>query len=93
MRSIGFDPAPADEAFVARCQSALNVVQHDLDVTGYGEYRMRARFGGGWPAIVYATLPGGSYWGGGEGMSHARDRVAGLCRPRRSSGDLCLGRR
>jgi hypothetical protein len=38
MRSIGFDPAPADEEFVARCQSALDVVQHDLDVTGYGQY-------------------------------------------------------
>jgi hypothetical protein len=73
MRSIGFDPAPADEAFAARCQRALDVVQHDLDVTGYGEYRMRARFGGGWPAIMYATLPDGSYWGGGEGMSREED--------------------
>jgi hypothetical protein len=69
MRSIGFDPAPADEEFVARCQSALDVVQHDLDVTGYGQYQMRARFGRGWPAIVYPTMPDGSYWGGGEGMS------------------------
>ncbi len=67
MRSIGSDPAPADEAFVARCQSALDVVQHDLDVTGYGRYRMRACFGDGWPAAVHATLPDGSYWG--EGMS------------------------
>lgn len=55
MQSIGFDPAPADEEFVARCQSALDVVQHDLNVTGYGRYRMRARFGGGWPATVFAT--------------------------------------
>jgi len=70
MRSIGFDPAPVDEAFVARCQSALDVVQHDLDATGYGQYRMRGRFGGGWPATVHATLPDGSYWGaGGDGMS------------------------
>ncbi|HXB49830.1 MAG TPA: hypothetical protein VNW50_18865 [Streptosporangiaceae bacterium] len=69
MRSIGFDPAPADGEFVARCQSALDVVQHDLDVTGYDRYRMRARFGGGWPATVFATLPDGSYWGGGQGMS------------------------
>ena len=68
MRSIGFDPAPADEEFVARCQSALDIVQHDLDVTGYGQYRMRARFGG-WPASVYPTMPDGSYWGGSEGMS------------------------
>ena len=27
MRSIGFDPAPADEEFVSRCQSALDFVQ------------------------------------------------------------------
>ena len=27
MRSIGFDPAPADEEFVARCQSAPDFVQ------------------------------------------------------------------
>jgi hypothetical protein len=69
MRSIGFDPAPADEAFVARSQSGLDTVQHDLEVTGYGRYRMRALFGAGWPATVYATLPDGSYWSGGEGMS------------------------
>lgn len=68
MRSIGFDPAPADEAFAARCQSALDVVQHDLDVTGYSQYRMRARFGG-WPASVYPAMPDGSYWGGSEGIS------------------------
>jgi hypothetical protein len=72
LRSIGFDPAPADEAFVARCQSALDVVQHDLDVTRYGQYRMRARFGG-WPASVYATLPDGSYWGGTEGMGREEE--------------------
>ena len=73
MRSIGFDPAPADEAFVARCQSALDVVQHDLDVTGYGQYRMRASFGGGRPAGVYPTLPDGSYWGGTQGMGREED--------------------
>ena len=50
---------------MARCQSALGFVQHDLDVIGYGHYRVRARFGG-WPASVYATLPDGSYWGGTE---------------------------
>ncbi len=74
MRSIGFDPGPADEELRARCQNALDIVQHDLDVTGYGQYRMRARFGGGWPATMFATLPDGSYWGGGEGMSR---RLAG----------------
>jgi hypothetical protein len=68
LRSIGFDPGPADEAFLARCQSALDVVQHDLDVTGYGRYQMRARFGRGWPAMVYPTMPDGSYYGGGQGM-------------------------
>ncbi len=73
LRSIGFDPAPADEAFMARCQNALDVVQHDLDVTGYGQYRMRARFGRGWPAAVYPTMPDGSYWGGGQGMSRQDD--------------------
>ncbi len=78
LRSIGFDPAPADAAFVARCQSALDVVQHDLDITGYGQYRMRARFGG-WPATVYATLPDGSYWGGGQGMSREEEGSGLLC--------------
>jgi hypothetical protein len=73
LRSIGFDPAPADEAFVARCQKALDVVQHDLDVTGYGRYRMRASFGRGWPAAVYPTMPDGSYWGGSQGMSRQDD--------------------
>jgi hypothetical protein len=57
---------------VARCQSALDVVQHDLDVTGYGQYRMRPRFGG-WPASVYPTLPDGSYWGGTEGMGRGEE--------------------
>lgn len=68
LRSIGFDPAAADEAFVARCQKALDVVQHDLDGTGYGRYRMRARFADGWPAGVYPAMPDGSYWGGTQGM-------------------------
>ena len=75
LRSIGFDPAPADEAFVARCQSAIDVVQHDLDVTGHGQYRMRARFGRGWPTGVYPTMPDGSYWGGGQGMSRQDEGV------------------
>jgi hypothetical protein len=79
LRSIGFDPAPADAAFLARCQSALDVVQHDLDVTGYSRYQMRARFGRGWPATVYATLPDGSYWGGGEGMGRQAEGSELLC--------------
>jgi hypothetical protein len=73
MRSIGFDPAPADEAFVARCQSALDVVRHDLDVTGCGQCRMRASFGEGWPACVYPTLPDGAYWGGTQGMGRKEE--------------------
>jgi hypothetical protein len=67
LRSLGFDPAPANEEFTARCQGAVDVVQHDLDATGYGQYQMRARLGQGWPARVHAALPDGSYWG--EGMS------------------------
>ena len=69
LRSIGFDPGPADEEFRARCQNALDVVQHDLDTTGYGQFRMRATRGQGQYAIMFATLPDGSYWGGGEGMT------------------------
>ena len=88
LRSIGFDPAPADEAFLARCQSALDAVQHDLNVTGYGRYRMRARFGG-WPASVYPALPDGSYWGGSAG-SPARPTVPGCCTVRPTSVSATL---
>lgn len=73
LRSIGFDPGPADEEFRSRCQNALDIVQHDLDVTGYGRYQMRARRGHGQYAIMFATLLDGSYWGGGEGMSRNLD--------------------
>jgi len=73
LRSIGFDPAPADAEFTARCQRALNVVQHDLDITGYSQYRMRALIGRGWPATVFPTLPDGSYWSGSQGMSRELD--------------------
>ena len=76
LRSIGFDPAPADEEFAARCQGAVDIVQHDLDITGYGRYRMRARFGLGWPAKVYAALPDGSW---GEGMSRGEHGSGLLC--------------
>ena len=67
LRSIGADPVPADEEFVARCQAVLDVVQRDLDATGFGRYRIRARLGQGWPAMVYPALDG-TYWGGAEGM-------------------------
>jgi hypothetical protein len=73
LRSIGFDPAPADEAFLARCEHAVDIVQRDLDATGHGQYRMRARFGRGWPAMVYPAMPDGSYWGGSEGMPRGED--------------------
>jgi hypothetical protein len=73
LRSLGFDPAASDAQFTSRCQGAVDVVQRDLDVTGYGRYRMRARLGRGWPAEVYATLPEGSSAGGG--MSRGMDDV------------------
>jgi hypothetical protein len=73
MRSIGFDPAPADGEFTARCQRALDIVQHDLDITGYSQHRMRARIGRGWPATMFPTLPDGSYWSGSHGMSRQLD--------------------
>lgn len=69
LRSIGFDPAAADEEFAARCQAALDIVQRDLDVTGYGRHRVRAYLAMGWPAAVFAALPDGSYWSGGWGMT------------------------
>lgn len=75
LRSIGFDPAPADEAFRARCQGALDIVQRDLDATGYGRFRVRAHIGRGWPARVHPALPDGSYWGGGEGLTREMDGV------------------
>jgi len=87
LRSIGFDPAPVDEEFAARCQDAVDVVQHDLDVTGYGRYRMRARLGRGWPARLFPTLPDGSYWGGGEGMSRPMHGAGLLCAAAESVSD------
>jgi hypothetical protein len=73
LRSIGFDPAPADEAFTARCQAALDIVQRDLDVSGYGRYRVRAHFADGWPTAVFAAFPDGSYWSGGWPMTRDMD--------------------
>jgi hypothetical protein len=67
LRSLGFEPGSADQEFIARCQNALDIVQHDLDVTGYGEFRMQIRLSRGQPGIVVATMADGSYWG--EGMS------------------------
>ena len=73
LRSIGFDPAAADGEFAARCQAALDIVQRDLDVTGYGRYRMRAYLARGWPSAVFAALPDGSYWSGAWDMTRRMD--------------------
>jgi hypothetical protein len=85
LRSIGFDPGVADEEFVARCQGALDVVQRDLDVTGYGQDRVRAYLAWGWPVSVFAALPDGSYWTGRWGMT-LLGCIAGCITPR------CRGR-
>jgi hypothetical protein len=73
LRSIGFDPAPADAEFAARCQAALDIVQRDLDITGYGQYRMRPQRVDGWPIVMFAAFPDGSHWAGGWGMSRRMD--------------------
>jgi hypothetical protein len=73
LRSIGFDPAPANEAFTARCQAALDIVQRDLDVTGHGQYLVRAHFSDGWPTAVFTAFPDGSYWSGGWPMTREMD--------------------
>ena len=73
LRSIGFAPAPADEEFTARCQAALDIVQRDLDVTGYRQYRMWAHLDRGWPPAVFSALPDGSYWSGAGGMTRQMD--------------------
>jgi len=73
LRSIGFDPAAADAEFAARCQAALDLVQRDLDVTGYGQYRMRPQQVSGWPIEMVAAFPDGSHWAGGWGMSRRLD--------------------
>jgi hypothetical protein len=72
LRSIGFNPAPADEEFTARCQAALDIVQRDLDVTGYGRCRVRAYLMQ-WPTTVFAALPDCSYWSGAWGMTREMD--------------------
>ena len=69
LRSVGSDPGAADDQFVGRCQDALDVVQRDLEATGFGRYRIRARLGQGWPAMVYPALPDASYWGGAQGIT------------------------
>jgi len=101
LRSIGFDPAAADEEFTARCQAALVIVQGDLDVTGYGQYRMRAHLDSGWPPAVFAALPDGSYWSGAWGMTRQMDDASpalhcgfiGLWHARRDASDPVAGLR
>jgi hypothetical protein len=71
MRSIGFDPSAGTAVFMTRSQEILDVVQRDLDATGYGEYRMRPVNLSFEPRVaVYAALPDGGSWSGvGEGMT------------------------
>ena len=61
------------EEFTARCQAALDIVQRDLDVTGCGQYRVRAYLAPGWPAAVFGAMPDGSYWSGDWGMTPEMD--------------------
>ena len=71
LRSIGFDPSAGAAVFMTRSQEILDVVQRDLDATGYGEYRMRPVNLSFEPRVaVYAALPDGGSWSGvGEGMT------------------------
>jgi hypothetical protein len=71
LRSIGFDPSAGTAVFMTRSQEILDVVQRDLDATGYGEYRMRPVNLSFEPRVaVYAALPDGGSWSGvGEGMT------------------------
>ncbi len=75
LRSIGFDPSVGAAVFMTRCQPILDVVQRDLDATGYGEYRMRPVNLSFDPRVaVYAALPDGRSWSGvGEGMTRRMD--------------------
>jgi hypothetical protein len=59
LESLGFDPAASDAQFTARCQGAVDVVQRDLDVTGYEEVSDKTRElyadDVSWAALVPAT--------------------------------------
>jgi len=48
---------------------------------------MRARLGSGWPATIFATLPDGSYWGGGQGMTRRMHGAVLLCTAAESVSD------
>jgi hypothetical protein len=75
LRSIGFDPSVGATVFMTRSQGIRDVVQRDLDATGYGEYRMRPVNLSLEPRVaVYAALPDGQSWSGvGEGMTRRMD--------------------
>jgi hypothetical protein len=75
LRSIGFDPSAGATVFMTRSQGILDVVQRDLDATGYGQYRMRPVNLSLEPRVaVYAALPDGRSWSGvGEGMTRRMD--------------------
>lgn len=68
-----------DAQFVAQCQTALDVVQRDLDETGYADFWMRASQPAGRPlAEVFAVLPDSSYWTGSSGMTRWMNEVGRL---------------
>jgi hypothetical protein len=62
LRSLGFDPAPADEEFMARCQQAVEIVQRDLDATGTLKEIPEIE----WPVCVIHGGHPGSVWDGEE---------------------------
>jgi hypothetical protein len=73
LHQLGFEPSPGNAEFTARCQAAVDIVQHGLDATGYGRYRMQARLDPGRPGHAFAALPEGSGWNAGDGMTRDLD--------------------
>jgi hypothetical protein len=71
LAELGY-PVISEAELVSRCQRMLDVVQRDLDATGYGEYRMHPVNAYPPEALspgMYAALPNGYFWSGGsEGM-------------------------
>ncbi len=91
LRSIGCELVDVEAEFAARCQAALDIVQRDLDVTGYGEYQMRpVNLALEAPVVMYAALPDGRSWSGiGEGMTSRMDDASLLwCAAATVSGTL-----
>jgi|SRR6185437_1282908 len=89
LRSLGYKIIEERE-FAERCKIPLGIVQRDLDITGYGEYRMRPVNLASGPIYVemWAALPDGSSWsGGGGGMTPDMDDAALLWHAARSVSD------